>query len=43
MDIRFDEIPERGYALQMYHSVGMNGIRMDGDCMVRVACVDEGA
>ncbi len=43
MQIRFDEIPERGYALQMYHSVGMNGIRMDGDCMVRVACVDEGA
>jgi len=43
MQIRFDEIPERGYALQMYHAVGMNGIRMDGDCMVRVACVDEGA
>ena len=43
MQIRFDEIPERGYALQMYHSVGMNGIRMDGDCIVRVACVDEGA
>lgn len=43
MQIRFDEIPERGYALQMYHSVGMNGIRMDGDCIVRVACLDDPA
>jgi len=43
MDVRFDEIPERGYSLQMWHQVGMNGIRMDGDCIVRVASVDEAA
>jgi len=40
MDVRFDEIPERGYSLQMWHSIGMNAIRMDGDCIVRGACVD---
>ena len=43
MEVRFDEIPERGYALQMWHQVGMNAIRMDGDCIVRVASVDEPA
>jgi len=43
MSIRFDEIPERGYALQMWHQIGMNAIRMDGDCIVRVASVDEPA
>jgi len=43
MQIRFDEIPERGYALQMWHQIGMNGLRMDGDCIVRVACKDEPA
>ena len=40
MDVRFDEIPERGYSLQMWHSIGMNSIRMDGDCIVRCAVVD---
>ena len=40
MDVRFDEIPERGYSLQMWHSIGMNAIRMDGDCIVRGAVVD---
>ena len=43
MEVRFDEIPERGYALQMWHQMGMNAIRMDGDCIVRVASVDEPA
>jgi len=43
MSIRFDEIPERGYALQMWHQIGMNAIRMDGDCIVRVASVDDPA
>jgi len=43
MSIRFDEIPERGYALQMWHQIGMNAIRMDGDCIVRVGSVDEPA
>ena len=40
MSIRFDEIPERGYALQMWHQIGMNAMRMDGDCIVRAASVD---
>jgi len=43
MEVRFDEIPERGYSLQMWHQVGMNGLRMDGDCIVRVASVDNAA
>jgi hypothetical protein len=43
MEVRFDEIPERGYSLQMWHQVGMNGLRMDGDCIVRVASVDDAA
>jgi len=43
MQIRFDEIPERGYSLQVWHQMGMNAIRMDGDCVVRVACLDAAA
>jgi len=43
MQIRFDEIPERGYSLQVWHQMGMNAVRMDGDCVVRVACLDSSA
>lgn len=43
MSVRFDEIPERGYSLQAYHMLGMNAVRMDGDCVVRVACLDSQA
>jgi len=43
MTVRFDEIPERGYSLQAYHMLGMNAVRMDGDCAVRVACLDSAA
>ena len=43
MTVRFDEIPERGYSLQAYHMLGMNAVRMDGDCVVRVACLDSAA
>lgn len=34
--IRFDEIPDRGYALQAYHEFGVGAVRMDESAIVRV-------
>ena len=38
--VRMDEIPERGYALQLYHSLGLGGLRLDGDKIVIKRCLD---
>lgn len=38
--IRFDEIPQRGYALQAYHEFGVGAVRMDENAIVRVSHVD---
>lgn len=34
MNVRFDEIPERGYALQCYHDFSLGAVRMDPKKMV---------
>ena len=38
--VRMDEIPERGYALQLYHSLGLGGLRLDGDKILIKRCLD---
>jgi len=38
--VRMDEIPERGYALQLYHSLGLGGLRLDGDKILIKRCID---
>lgn len=38
--VRMDEIPERGYALQLYHSLGLGGLRLDGDKILIKRCSD---
>ena len=38
--VRMDEIPERGYALQLYHSLGLGGLRLDGDKIIIKRCLD---
>lgn len=38
--IRFDEIPDRGYALQAYHEFGVGAVRMDESAIVRVQHID---
>lgn len=36
MSVRFDELPQRGYALQAFHSLGLGAVRMDPKKMVRI-------
>ena len=36
MSIRFDELPQRGYSLQAYHSLGLGAVRMDPKKVVRI-------
>jgi len=38
MNVRFDEIPERGYSLQCYHDFSLGAVRMDPKKMVIVPC-----
>ena len=38
MTVRFDEIPERGYALQAYHDFSLGAVRMDPKKMVVIPC-----
>ena len=38
--VRFDEIPDRGYALQVYHEFGLGAVRMDESAIVRVQHID---
>ena len=36
MSVRFDELPQRGYALQAFHSLGLGAVRMDPKKVVRI-------
>lgn len=36
MSVRFDELPQRGYALQAFHSLGLGSVRMDPKKVVRI-------
>lgn len=36
MSIRFDELPQRGYSLQAFHSLGLGAVRMDPKKVVRI-------
>lgn len=36
MAVRFDELPERGYSLQVFHSLGLGAMRMDPKKIVRI-------
>ena len=38
MTVRFDEIPERGYALQCYHDFSVGAVRMDPKKVVVIPC-----
>lgn len=38
VNVRFDEIPERGYSLQCYHNFGLGGARMDPKKIVIIPC-----
>ena len=38
--VRFDEIPDRGYALQVYHEFGLGAVRMDENAIIRVQHID---
>lgn len=39
-NVNFDIIPEKGHSLQAAHYATMNATRVDGNCVVRVECVD---
>lgn len=39
MQIRFDELPQRGYSLQVFHSLGLGAVRMDPKKIVRIGTV----
>ena len=39
MQIRFDELPQRGYSLQVFHSLGLGAVRMDPKKVVRIGTV----
>lgn len=36
MSVRFDELPQRGYSLQAFHSLGLGAVRMDPKKVVRI-------
>lgn len=38
--IRFDELPQRGYALQVYHAFGLAALRLDEAKIVRIEAVN---
>ena len=38
LTVRFDEIPERGYALQCYHDFSVGAVRMDPKKVVVIPC-----
>tara|TARA_A100001201_G_scaffold65972_2_gene61813 strand:- start:6579 stop:7685 length:1107 start_codon:yes stop_codon:yes gene_type:complete len=39
MSVRFDELPQRGYSLQAFHSLGLGSVRMDPKKVVRIGTV----
>jgi len=40
MTVRFDELPERGYSLQCFHSLGLGAVRMDPKKIVRIGSLN---
>jgi hypothetical protein len=38
--VRMDEIPQRGYCLQLYHQLGLGAFRLDGDKILIKRCID---
>ena len=40
MTVRFDELPERGYSLQRFHSLGLGAVRMDPKKIVRMGSLN---
>jgi len=38
--VRMDEIPDRGYCLQLYHQLGLGALRLDGDKILIKRCLD---
>ena len=40
MTVRFDELPERGYSLQCFHSLGLGAVRMDPKKIVRMGSLN---
>ena len=38
--VRMDEIPSRGYCLQLYHQLGLGSLRLDGEKVLIKRCLD---